>query len=77
MQVWQDVLRVALVGTEQQAAEVSTAEPPVGALLEQLSGVEKERNLLRTCGLLTAYRRAGYHPPMAESAPPTPADSEE
>lgn len=77
MEVWQEALKVALVGTERQAPAFTPTEEPVGRLLAALNGEEHERVLLRAGGLLTAYRRAGYLPALAEATLPASADPEE
>lgn len=77
MEVWQEALKIALIGTERQApTSLATAEP-LSRLGAEWDMEEKERNLLRASGLLTAYRRAGYRPIQSGETPPAPAEANE
>lgn len=75
MEVWEDLVKVALVGTERQALPEEPGEDAVGRLLSQLEG-EKEQKLLRACALLTTYRRAGYRAAVAEETLYPPVEAE-
>lgn len=77
MEVWQEALKVALIGTERQAPTFTPSEEPISRLLAGLNAEERERTLLRAGGLLAAYRRAGYRPKLSEAVLPAPAEPEE
>ena len=47
MQIWQELLKTALVGTERQELSLTPTDDAAGALLKQLDGTERERSALR------------------------------
>jgi hypothetical protein len=76
VQNWQELLNIALVGTERQELSLTRADDAIGALLEQLDRAEKERSALRAAALLAGYRRAGF-PLRADDSPPPAAEPED
>ncbi|MCW3050894.1 MAG: hypothetical protein JWN14_64, partial [Chthonomonadales bacterium] len=77
MEVWQEALKIALIGTERQAPTSLASAEPISRLSAEWKPEEKERNLLRASGLLMAYRRAGYRPMQSGETPPAPAEPDE
>jgi hypothetical protein len=76
MEVWQEALKVALIGTERQAPIFTESAEPISRMLAELNVEERERTLLRASGVLTTYRRAGYRPRQTEEPLPLPAEAE-
>ncbi|MCW3095220.1 MAG: hypothetical protein JWL77_838 [Chthonomonadaceae bacterium] len=76
MEVWQETLKVALIGTERQAPIFTESAEPISRMLAELNVEERERTLLRASGVLTTYRRAGYRPRQTEEPLPMPAEAE-
>lgn len=79
MQLWQDLVRIALIGVERQNTPLplESAGPELKALLAQLEAAAPETALLQAAGLLTLWRRAGYGPGQVEGGlgQPAPAES--
>lgn len=66
MQLWEEMVKTALLGTERQALSLQSAEPFLQPLLTQLPTEERERTLLAAAGTLALVRRAGQ---LAAPAP--------
>jgi len=77
VEVWQEALKIALIGTGRQAPTSLTSAEPLNRLSAEWNTEEKERTLLRVGGLLTAYRRAGYRPVQSGDSLPSPAEADE
>jgi len=77
VEVWQEALKIALIGTERQAPTSLASAEPLSRLAAEWKPEEKERNLLRASGLLTAYRRAGFRPVQSGESLPLPAEADE
>src|SRR5262245_26538645 len=80
MQLWQDLVRIALIGTARQSPSLplETAAPKLKSLLAQFETDDAEATLLRAAALLTLWRRAGYRPGQVEGEinPLAPAESQ-
>ncbi|GAB2965229.1 hypothetical protein GCM10027048_38540 [Hymenobacter coalescens] len=68
---WQQLLRVALLGTRQSGEPV-----PALAELPGAAGAPREAQVLATAGALGLVRKAGYAAPTTGSAGPEPAPAE-
>jgi uncharacterized protein DUF5691 len=77
MNLWQDVVTAALVGTERQKPALSAGDGALGRLLARLDPADPEGSLLRAAGTLALWRRAGQPPPAADGAAPPPCDLED
>jgi hypothetical protein len=62
MELWQNVLSTALVGTERQALDLSLIDNTLKPLLDQLDQADRERTLLSAAGVIALWRNAGYQP---------------
>src|SRR5690349_17902898 len=62
MELWDNLVKNALVGTERLTPSLPTGEAGIDALMGKLGGTEKERALLAAAGALACARRAGYMP---------------
>jgi hypothetical protein len=60
MQIWQDILATAVVGTEQQELVPVSPDDEIGRLLAQISNAERESYLLPAASLVALYQRAGF-----------------
>lgn len=65
MQIWDDLMRSALVGTRNQALELPEPEGAVESLLARLEATDREGSLLAAAGVLALARRAGAVPQTA------------
>jgi len=77
MEVWQEAVKFALVGTAHQAPAFTPTEEPISHLLAQMNPQERESTLLRASGMLATYRRASYRPQQATQPLPPPAAANE
>lgn len=68
MDLWDNLVKNALVGTERLTPELPTGDSGIAGLLGKLSGTEKERALLSAAGTLACARRAGYTPQTLDAA---------
>jgi hypothetical protein len=59
MQVWQEVISTALVGTERQALTLRPGNKEVDRLLGQIDAADREQQVLAAAGILTLWRCAG------------------
>jgi len=70
MQIWDDILATAVVGTEQRELKLATREDELGSLLAQIDHTDREGSLLSAASVLALYRSAGVAPPAdAHSLP--------
>ena len=73
----QEILKIALVGTEKQAVVLSEGSEGVAPLFSQLDTSDRERALLSAAGIMTLWRRAGYVPETNVQPLPTPCEAED
>jgi hypothetical protein len=57
--LWQEVVKVALVGTERQALKEIPPDNKLGEILSCLDSSDKEGSLLSAAGAIALYQRAG------------------
>lgn len=57
--LWQEVVKVALVGTERQALKEISVDNKLGEILSCLDSSDKEGSLLSAAGAIALYQRAG------------------
>jgi hypothetical protein len=57
--LWQEVVKVALVGTERQALKEIPPDNKLGQILSCLDSSDKEGSLLSAAGAIALYQRAG------------------
>jgi hypothetical protein len=57
--LWQEVVKVALVGTERQALKEIPPDNKLGEILSCLDNSDKEGSLLSAAGAIALYQRAG------------------
>lgn len=76
MELWQTLLSVALVGTEQQTVDFALADPNLKRLLNQLDQADRERSLLSAAGMITLWQKAGYQPSTDPQLLPPPGELE-
>src|SRR5215216_5253 len=70
MQVWDDILATAVVGTEQREFKLAAREDELGRLLAQLDNTDREGSLLRAASVVALYRSAGVAPSVDTHALP-------
>jgi hypothetical protein len=72
---WDDLVSIALVGTERKPMPDHVAAATATALGAQPPTATTELRVLTAAGVLAATRRAGWTPPHGDAAPdPSPAD---
>jgi len=77
MQLWNDILATAVVGTEQREFKLATSENELGSLLAQIDNTDREGSLLTAASVVTLYRSAGVAPAADTQASPEVADQDE
>jgi Family of unknown function (DUF5691) len=75
--LWQEVVKVALVGTERQALKVIPPDNKLGEILSCLDSSDKEGSLLSAAGAIALYQRAGKISLSDKPPNPEPCESEE
>jgi hypothetical protein len=82
MQIWQDLIKYSLIGSERQTAPL-TAETDLQLYINQLypdntvpSCVAREQALLSAAALVSQYRIAGVKPTMFDGVLPTADDAQ-
>jgi hypothetical protein len=75
MQLWDDLVATALIGTERRPLVLGAPPGPLGDLLGALVEREPESALLSAAGVLALHRRVGRRPaakvsPLVEPCPP-------
>src|ERR1051326_6858133 len=63
MQIWDDILATAVVGTEQRELKLAVREDELGSLLKQVDHTDRESSLLTAASVVALYRSAGIAPP--------------
>jgi Family of unknown function (DUF5691) len=58
-QLWQEVVKIALIGTQRQALKAIPSEHKLGEILSCLDSSDKEGSLLSAAGAIALYQRAG------------------
>ncbi|NJN47621.1 MAG: hypothetical protein HC808_15355, partial [Candidatus Competibacteraceae bacterium] len=71
MQLWQDLLATALLGTAQQSLTLPGAAGDLGKALKQIDWDNQEQALLSAAGLVALWRRAGQLPCTDQVSLPT------
>jgi len=73
-QLWQEVVKIALIGTERQALKAIPSDNNLGEILSCLDSSDKEGSLLSAAGAFALYQRAGK---ISFEQPPKQNRSEE
>ena len=63
MQIWDDIVATAVVGTEQREFKLAAREDELGRLLAQIDDTDREASLLSAASVVALYRSAGAAPP--------------
>ena len=63
MQLWDDILATAVIGTEQRELKIAGREDELGSLLSQIDSSDLEASLLSAASVVALYRSAGVKPP--------------
>lgn len=63
MQTWDDILAIAVVGTDQREFKPAAREDDLGRLLAQINDNDREGFLLTAASVVSLYRTAGVAPP--------------
>ncbi|MEZ5582870.1 MAG: DUF5691 domain-containing protein [Candidatus Competibacteraceae bacterium] len=77
MQIWQDLLATALLGTAHQNLSVAMPNGELGEALRKIAWDDQEQALLSAAGLITLWRRAGQLPASGQATPPNVCASDE
>lgn len=75
-ETWDYLVKIALLGTEQQKPTLPEAVEGFDTLLQQLDTADAEKTLLSSAGTFALARRAGYAPPKISTLP-TPDSAEQ
>ena len=62
MQLWDDILATAVVGTDQRDFKLTAREDELSCLLTQIDNTDREGWLLSTASIVVLYRSAGVAP---------------
>jgi hypothetical protein len=77
MQIWDDILATAVIGTEQRELKLAAREDELGRLLGQIDDKDRDSSLLTAASVVALYRSAGVAPPAdAQPLPETSAADE-
>src|SRR5690242_7343876 len=71
MDVWTELIKTAVIGTERQALNLQPASSALAELLARLSNEDREGALLSAAAAVSLYERAGRLP--VKDAMPLPA----
>lgn len=78
MELWDNLVKNALVGTERLTPSLPTGDSGIDSLMGKLGGTEKERALLAAAGALACAQRAGYTPQLLDAVHlPKPLEAED
>src|ERR1044072_4346737 len=64
MQLWDDILATAVVGTEQREFKLAAREDELARLLAQIDNTDREASLLSAASVVALYRSAGIAAPV-------------
>ncbi len=75
MNLWQDIVSTALIGTERQTLKLPPPDNPLHEVLSRLDTNDREGNLLAAAGAIALYHQAGKlstvdKPKLPPSSPP-------
>lgn len=73
MDAWDELVKIAVIGTERQSPKGVDAPGAAGELLRRLDGSDRESAFLTSTGVLAVCRRAGFVPAAGSEALPDPA----
>ncbi len=76
-ELWQDLVKNALLGTERQTFTPPQVDGPLGALLARLDSARPEHALLGAAAAVALYRRAGHVPPQGDQPLPAPCEPDD
>jgi len=74
MQIWNDIVAQAVVGTDKSRQAISEPPRELGAVLSRLDPSNREGHLLATAASIAFYRTAGKLPSTATITPASPAE---
>ena len=77
MDVWEEAVKIALLGTERQSLSPEILPLPVQSLFSKLSPADPEESFLKTAALLLNFTQAGSNLPVLQVNLPQPAGLEE
>ena len=77
MQLWDDILATAVVGTEQRQLKLATREDELGSLLAQIDSADREGSLMSAASVVALYRSAGVSLPADTQPLPEAAAQDE
>ncbi len=78
VEMWPEIVRTALLGTERQSIAIPEHNSPLADLLRRLDGSDREGALLGAAASVTLYRRVGWLPPTdARPLPPACDDDDQ
>ncbi|MGV3588807.1 MAG: DUF5691 domain-containing protein [Adhaeribacter sp.] len=77
MEIWEEAVKVALLGTAHQKLAAEILPLPVQELVNQLTATEPEEIFFKTSALLMNYEQAGRTMPVLQINLPKPAEPDE
>jgi Family of unknown function (DUF5691) len=73
--MWQEILKIAIVGTARTALSLSARDDALGDVLSTLDANARESSLLSAAAAVALYERAGQLPAEEHQALPVPAET--
>ncbi|MCS6861638.1 MAG: hypothetical protein NZT92_15120, partial [Abditibacteriales bacterium] len=77
MNLWENIVTIALLGTERQPLVLPPSDDALGDLLSRLDLADRERSLLGAAAAIALYQRAGQLPKMGNQPPPPPCETDD
>ena len=77
MTLWQDILKIAIIGTERNALTIHTRNDALGDVLSKLGANARESSLLSAAAAVALYDRAGQLPVKDSQPLPAPAETDD
>lgn len=75
--LWQDIVKVALVGSDRQSLSLPVESGTLVEMLGQVPTDPPEGHLLRVAGTVALYRQAGQRPTPLDLTAPEPCETED
>lgn len=77
MTLWQDILKIAILGTERNALALPTRNDALGDVLSKLDANARATSLLSAAATIAGYERAGQLPVQDSQPLPVPAEADD
>ena len=77
MNLWENVVATALLGTERQPLALPPSGDSLGDVLSRLNVADRERSLLGAAAAISLHQRAGRLPATDNQPPPQPCEADD